>query len=512
MKYSKLFHILLLLGIIVLAAYLRLWRISEYMTFLGDEGRDVLTVKRIIVDHKFTTLGPTASVGGFFLGPAYYYFMVPFLWLWKLDPTGPAVMVALFGIATVYLVYRVGRELFGEWAGLIASALYAVSPIVIAYSRSSWNPNLVPFFSLLLVYALWQAVVHNRWFSLFWVGLFIGVGVQLHYLFLYLIPVAVAWFLLFGRSRRHLPYYILGIAGFIVGLSPFLIGEIVHHFPNIQTIIRYVLEGKDTGFNPMTFLHNIADVTFRLFGRLVLRLPEFGRWNEGVAWQLWLWLTATYAFIFTSISYLAYELRVKKGEINKKVMAAALLSIWFALCIFFFGLYKKSIYDYYLGILFPFPFILFGAILAYLAKHKLGIVAAIAITVFTLAVNWQGRPFIYPPNNQLAQAKLIAGEAFAKAQGQPFNFALITSSNSDHAYRYFFEIWGNPSMMIKTLEDDPKRQSVTDQLIVICETNDCQPLGHPLWEIAGFGRAEIVGEWHVSFVRIFKLKHYQGKI
>src|SRR3990167_7861846 len=98
----------LILGILLVAAYLRLYNISGYMTFLGDEGRDVMVVKQMIVDHKWTLLGPTASVGGFFLGPIYYYFMVPFLWIWRLDPTGPAVMVALFGVATVYLVYRAG--------------------------------------------------------------------------------------------------------------------------------------------------------------------------------------------------------------------------------------------------------------------------------------------------------------------------------------------------------------------------------------------------------------------
>ena len=67
---------LVLLVILLAAGFLRLYRISGYMTFLGDEGRDVLVVKRIIVDHKWTLLGPTASVGGFFLGPIYYYFML----------------------------------------------------------------------------------------------------------------------------------------------------------------------------------------------------------------------------------------------------------------------------------------------------------------------------------------------------------------------------------------------------------------------------------------------------
>src|ERR1035437_2190945 len=149
--------------VVLIAAFLRLYRIQDYMTFLGDEGRDVLVVYNILHGH-LTLLGPTSSVGGFFLGPIYYYFMTPFLWLFNYDPVGPAVMVALFGIATVALIYKVGSEFFGKTAALIAAFLYSISPLVISYSRSSWNPNLMPFFSLLTLYTLYKAVDKNKFY------------------------------------------------------------------------------------------------------------------------------------------------------------------------------------------------------------------------------------------------------------------------------------------------------------------------------------------------------------
>jgi len=139
------FCLIFILGV---ASFFRLYRMEDYITFLGDEGRDVLIVYDIL-HGNLTLLGPTASVGGFFLGPIYYYFMAPFLWLFNYSPVGPAVMVALFGIATVFLIYKVGKEFFSAPVGLIASGLYAISPLVVIYSRSSWNPNLMPFFSLL---------------------------------------------------------------------------------------------------------------------------------------------------------------------------------------------------------------------------------------------------------------------------------------------------------------------------------------------------------------------------
>jgi len=72
----------------------------------------------------------------------------------------------------------------------------------------------------------------------------------------------------------------------------------------------------------------------------------------------------------------------------------------------------------------------------------------------------------------------------------------------------FFEIWGKAPVTIENNDNDPKRQTVTNQLIVICEIQDCQPLGNSLWEIAGFGRAQIDGYWEVPFVKIYKLVHY----
>ena len=91
--------------ILLFSAFLRLYKIEDYMTFLGDQGRDVLIVYNILHGH-LTLLGPTSSVGGFFLGPIYYYFMAPFLWIFNYNPVGPAVMVALIGVATVWLIYE----------------------------------------------------------------------------------------------------------------------------------------------------------------------------------------------------------------------------------------------------------------------------------------------------------------------------------------------------------------------------------------------------------------------
>lgn len=499
-KYETFF----IIGTLLFAAYLRLHNISGYMTFLGDEGRDVLVVKQMLVDHKWTLLGPTASVGGFFLGPIYYYFMLPFLWVWRLDPTGPSVMVALFGVATVYLVYKAGREMFNPWIGAVASSLYALSPVVIAYSRSSWNPNLVPFFSLLTVYLLWKYALDWRLRSVFWVGVSMGIGIQLHYLFLFLFPVAYLWLLFHGTWGRKLRSWLVGGAGFVVGYAPFLLFEFRHGFPNTQSIIRFVLAGKDTGYSVEKYRSIVSDVVFRMVGRLVLRLPQPELWARVTLWQRGLWEWGIWGIIVFGLTILL-SYTIRRGLWWK---SSFLLLLWFGTVTVLFGFYKRAIYDYYFGIWFTLPFFLTALVLYHMRKIKyVGRLFAGSSVVFLLWWNYLGQPFQYVPNHQLTQARNIAKEVSDKTGGKPFNFALVTQGNSDHVYRYFFEIWNNPPVTIEPTFKDPERKTVTDQLFVICEASNCKPLGHPLWEIAGFGTATISGTWKTPFVTIHKLVH-----
>src|SRR3990172_6565231 len=106
---SKKVTLVILIAILLLAAFFRLYRIGDYLNFLGDEGRDVMVVRHIL-QGDLTFLGPRSSAGDFYLGPIYYYLMAPLLWLSNFHPVGPAIMIALFSIATVYLIYKIGSK------------------------------------------------------------------------------------------------------------------------------------------------------------------------------------------------------------------------------------------------------------------------------------------------------------------------------------------------------------------------------------------------------------------
>jgi len=512
---KKKLSVVLLILILLLAAFLRLYRIGDYMTFLGDEGRDALVAKGILEGH-LTLLGPRSSAGNFFMGPAYYYMITPFLWLFHLDPVGPAVMVGLFGIATVLLIYWVCKRFFGRKAGLFAAALYAVSPLVITYSHSSWNPDVLPFFSLLFMYMIFNGIAKARpWKYFFFAGILLGICLQLHYLALSLGVIAVTYIFFAEWMLQEriflwqtLKHYLLLLAGFVIGFSPFIAFEIRHNFPNTKAIFAFVFSDTvQKGYsNHANYFLTLADVFFRLFARLLFDFPTGDHLKHVPLLTLQLWGLVAMIIAIAAIVSLWFL---------KNKFVVLLLYLWLFGSVLLIGIYKGTIYDYLLTVIFPLPFLFVGNFLAQLYDayqgKKLGVLTigtSLVIFIALLSLNLYDFPFKYPPNKQKQQTEDIAKFIIGQTADQPFNFALLSGGNSDYAYRYYLDILGHPPVTIENLQTDPKRTSVTNQLFVVCEFPSCKPLGNPLWEIAGFGRAAIVGEWNVSVVKVYKLVHY----
>lgn len=497
-KWSFSKSILILTLILLVAASLRLYRIRDYLGFLGDEGRDALVWNNMVEKGKFTFLGPTASVGGFYLGPIYYYLALPFYFIFR-DPVGPAVFVALTGVATVWLVYKISTDWFGKTAGLTAAWIYAIASLVVRYSRASWNPNPVPFFSLLGVYLAVSGAAERKWWKLVGAGICLGILWQLHYLTLILAPVYLIIILIYSNIEgltfnRTIRQVFFLTVGWMVGFFPFLAFEVYHNFPNTRTVLEFVTRPGGAVLNweilglTRSVIRNVNRLTFTVFG-----------WQDGFVSRLVSFIAAA-----GGTAIIIYQGRTYKGPIFKGWS----LLIWFWLGIIIFSLYQGSISDYYFGFLFPVPAILLGAVAQFLWSNLSAGAPLVLLSLSLLTLDQSNRWFLrQEPNRLLAQTERIAREIISMSDANPYNFALITSGNSDHAYRYFLERLGKPPLSLE--------QVVTGQLIAVCEKvqSECQPLGNPVWEVAGFGRAELTETIIVPpGITIYRLMHHESSL
>ncbi len=483
---SKIKFIIFLI-LILTAMFFRFWKVRDYVVFLGDEGRDMLVMRKMIMEKRPTFLGPTASVGGFYLGPIYYWMGAPFLYLWRYDPVGPSYMVAAFGALTVLLLFKFLAETAGYWPAILAGFLYATAPLIVRYSRSSWNPNPLPFFALLLFYFLYKGIQKKKVIYFLLAGACFGIAIQLHYLatVLFLLSTLV---LFFNVSFKKWPIYLAaGLAGAIVTVLPFLLFEIKNNFPNFKTIWEFITRGSTVGYKRINLVWQASNT-----GNILLEF--ISELNKTIITKIFYWFLAVGGI---------YGL-AKNWKFSEKKLIFSIGIIWFLGGLLGARLYAGQLFDYYFGFMFPAPFLLFGLVISVFWKNIFFRSFTFILTAITVAYFVSNGLFRYPPNRLIEQTSTVSGFVTKISEDKPFNFALIADHNSDHAYRYFLEIKGFRPTELETL--------VTEQLLVVCETRTCAPLGHPIWEIAGFGRAQIVGEWDLPEIgiKVFKLTHWPG--
>ena len=307
-------------------------------------------------------------------------------------------------------------------------------------------------------------------------------------------PIILTIFILLKPSVPK-KYYVYSLISFLSAYSPFLFFELRHNFVNTRQVIRFLFSTQ-TNIGFLSFVSNFwqtaSDIFIRSFWRLVvIENAELSK-------------------IFLVVVIVSFYFFVKRKINKEKLLALKIVLLWFFVSVATFGFYRGVIYDYYLGSLFTAPFILSGIALFHIWQSG-GKIKWFAPVIFCILVffNLDNSPLKIEPNNMLKNTKTIAQFVLDKTEGKPYNFALLAPFNSDHAYRYFLELWGRPPVTIESPQNDPQRKTVTDRLMIVCEEKVCKPLGHPLWEIAGFGRAEIVGEWQVVTVKVYSLVHYK---
>lgn len=422
------------------SCFTHLYRLGQTYNFHNDEGRDVLIAMRMLETGKPVLLGPQTSVGNMYLGPLYYYLTAPALWMSHLDPVGPAVMVALLGVVTTLLIYRLGRRWFGETAGRIAALFFALTPIMVHFTRSSWNPNIVPLVSVCLLSCLdWIDSKTPRWrdvgFLIF--GLASGALFQLHY-------VAMALPGLLGLSflwKRQLTWRGLGlmILGFGLSSSPFWLFEVRHHFINMTAFFQFMGKGS-SGVIGDTYLSRLTRNGVGILADLMGSRPLTYNHTSGV-------------LLVLSFSVLLLALRTRQAR-----------RLGYLVCgtVFVTALLHEPMYAHYLAFLFPVIALLVGAATKSSSVWQRGVLSLffalyLWISLPTLWANLQGES-----SHQTEKATAVTTYIQGDAKNQPYNVVAAFDNARETTYLYYLQKSGAPPS-----------QNPEKLLYIICEDRPC---------------------------------------
>lgn len=143
--------------IFLIAFLLRSYRISEYLFFGYEQGRDAQIIQNLYNFKDFVLVGPPSSIGGAFHGPWYYYLMALPYGLNGGNPLAAAFFICILGSLVPVLIYIFAKDLFkSRNFGLLTAIVSIFSYEYILYSR--WLSNVSPSvpFIVLAFYTLWQ--------------------------------------------------------------------------------------------------------------------------------------------------------------------------------------------------------------------------------------------------------------------------------------------------------------------------------------------------------------------
>jgi hypothetical protein len=264
-----------LVGLLILAALLRLPDLPTRGTWDADQGHDMLVLRTFVQNGIVPLLGPPTSIGDIHHGAWYYYLLSPAAALTNGDsPLAVVGLIALSGIAAVAVVWWLARSISGPVAGLVAGLVLAVSAAAIDESTFIWNPNLIALSSAIALAAAWRAWSgHSRWW---WVVAAIGTAVtmQCHVLGIALLPIVAAPFLLDGRRRPLGAVALAILATFAIAYLPLVNNELTNDFSEARAAIDYI--GARGPSNEVSI-----PVRFGIVGLRVVSWPLTGLITDG---------------------------------------------------------------------------------------------------------------------------------------------------------------------------------------------------------------------------------------
>lgn len=433
--------------IISIGAFCRFWNIGNWQYFSYDQARDFIIIKRILLDHKLTLVGPTVLAPGVYLPPFYYYSLAPFLYLFNFHLIGPDIYTAFLGLAAIIVFYFLVRDLFGSKAAIFSSLLFSLNPYLIQVSRHAWNPNTIYFFTLLFALSFERYFFKKSGKYLILAAFSLSWALNLHYTVLVFLPLLLFMFIKEFVLKKLSRNLLLSLLVFFCLVSPIFIFELRHNFPNSRGIMEFAL--KQTNSSQGFFL--IERGKAMLFDYLKMPLTLISGLNQSenltinpshiLLYDKTSLQTNTNIFFAILIIIFSLVLLFRGKEEKRYQIIIAFLIFGFSIRLLF---PQTSFYFYHYTFLFPFIFLLISLLYFEYFKRFNNIIFPLIFTliVVILALYPQGIRNETKTEEYFLTTCSIIDKATSPGEKIALAANLKDLSRWDHnalEYRYFLE-------------------------------------------------------------------------
>ena len=401
----------------ILGFFLRTYYLNKNeIVFVYDQARDAYIASQI-AQGDLKILGPPVSLGGFYHGVFYYYFIALPYYLSQGNPILPIIFISLLTIAVIPLVYFIGKILFNPKIGLLAALFYTISFDIIQYSNWLSNPSLAIPFSVLLYFGLtlfFFTPKKTLGVILSAIGYALSFQSQF-FLGYFLIPIVFCFFYLKSKiTKKQLSLFII-ITGLI--LSTMVLAYFKFGFTFIDGI-KTMVSNADAPFS-------WQDIDFSIdFKMVLIRLVEN-------FYRVVFPFNSFYTSIFLICCFVFFIKQIKiKSKLAKPLSLFWVFILSQAIVVPFGGESTP-----YINVGLQLPAILISAVfLIELSRTKkvLSTILIIVFCFFSLKTDIQQNPkgqliFAIQKEMTLKNEIAVAQYTYQESNGQPFSINTVTA-------------------------------------------------------------------------------------
>lgn len=368
MQKNKLEYFLLLL-ILVLAFFIRIYRINDLLGFWYDQGRDALVIWDLIHKGKLFLIGPTTGIEGIFRGPWYYWLIAPFYFLGKGNPVYPSVFLSFTTVVAIGMAYFLTEKIGGKVSAFLVLIISSFSHSFVSSSRWLSNPTPMYLISMIFIASLYALNRGKKWappLSAFSVGLAMQFGSAAE--IFYIPSLAVLLYI----NRKRLPkasVLIVSLLIFLVLFVPQILFDVKHEGILRNSIKKFIL----------------GDKSFRLSFWIILKTRLAFYYNLIIS-KFWI-ENKILALPSLMVAALAGFLKRKILLRNRDFGALLIVFVFPLVGMLFFQGNKANVYDYYFTGYYLVLVMIFSIFFGRLADYIAGRVVIGMFLILFLTVN-----------------------------------------------------------------------------------------------------------------------------
>lgn len=258
----KLFNnksLIILIFILLIGLFFRNYQPISRFEFAHDGELYSWFVKDVVVNNHLRLVGQLTSAPGIFIGPFYYYLLIPFFVIFNMDPIGGIIPNSIIGFLTILSYYIVVNKLYSKYIGLFAAFIYAISLHMVSLDRRVVPSTPTNLWTIWYFYTI-VMITRGNFQVLPLLGILLGLIWHIHIAILpALIAIPVAF--VFARKLPSLKQIALFFATLFITSLPLIIFETRHNFQQTQALIGNFSgsHGGETGINKFLQVINMVN-------------------------------------------------------------------------------------------------------------------------------------------------------------------------------------------------------------------------------------------------------------